>query len=86
MTIALLRGIPQASRAEAARLYWQAFGGKLGRVLGPETRALPFVQAVMRADQAFVAMGQDGRLLGMAGFRSDEGSFAGGSVEEVQAH
>lgn len=86
MTITLHRGIPEAARAEAAALYWQAFGGKLGRVLGPEARALPFVQAVMRTDQAFVALDGGGRLLGMAGFRTEAGSFAGGSAEEVQAH
>ena len=86
MTIILRHGIPEAARDAAAALYWQAFGSKLGRVLGPEARALPFVRTVMRADQAFVALDGSGRLLGMAGYRSREGSFAGGSVEDLRAH
>ena len=45
------RGLPDHLRAEAAALYWQAFGGKLGRVLGPEEAALRFLTRVIRADQ-----------------------------------
>lgn len=86
MRVTLRHGIPESARDAAAQLYWQAFGGKLGRVLGPEARALPFVRAVMRPDHAIVALDDAGRLLGMAGYRSAEGSFAGGSVEEVRAH
>ncbi|MFN7050921.1 MAG: N-acetyltransferase, partial [Gemmobacter sp.] len=40
MTVRLHLGILPAHRQAAARLYWQAFGGKLSRVLGPETKAL----------------------------------------------
>lgn len=86
MRVTLQHGIPETGRAAAAALYWQAFGGKLGRVLGPRRRALAFVQSVMRPDQAIVALDEAGRLLGMVGYRADGCSFAGGTVEDLRAH
>lgn len=38
----LRRGFPLDQRDAAARIYWDAFGGKLGRVMGPDARALAF--------------------------------------------
>lgn len=81
----ILLGLPEALRADAARLYWQAFGSKLGRVLGPEGRALRFLVAVIRADHAVVAMSPSGTLLGLAGFRSPDGAFAGGGLRDLAA-
>ncbi len=78
-------GLPEDHRAEAAVLYWQAFGGKLGRVLGPEPMALRFLQRVMRADHCLTAIDDDGRLLGIAGFKTPESSFAGGSLADLRA-
>lgn len=82
--IQLLTGLPEALRPEAARLYWQAFGGKLGRVLGPEPMALRFVERVMRGDRCIVAVGPQG-LVGLAGFKTPEGGFAGGSPADLRA-
>lgn len=78
-------GLPEDHRAEAAALYWQAFGGKLGRVLGPEPMALRFLQRVMRADHCLTAMDDAGRLLGLAGFKTPAASFAGGSLADLRA-
>lgn len=78
-------GLTDDHRAEAAVLYWQAFGGKLGRVLGPEPMALRFLQRVMQADQCLTAIDMDGRLLGLAGFKTPEASFAGGSRDDLRA-
>lgn len=78
-------GLTDDHRAEAAVLYWQAFGGKLGRVLGPEPMALRFLQRVMQADQCLTAIDTDGRLLGLAGFKTPEASFAGGSRDDLRA-
>jgi ribosomal protein S18 acetylase RimI-like enzyme len=85
MTVIIRRGLPQACRADAARLYWQAFGGKLGRVLGPDPQALAFLDRVIRADHAIVALGADGRLIGIAGFKTPQGAFAGGSFADLRA-
>lgn len=82
--VQIVHGIPSSLRAEAARLYWQAFGPKLGLVLGPEPRALHFLARAMRPDNAFAAISADGALLGIAGFRSPLGSFAGGSAADLR--
>lgn len=83
--ITIENGLPDHLRPEAARLYWLAFGGKLGRVLGPEDRALAYLDRVMRADQCLTAYDADGRLLGLAGFKTREGTFAGGSEADLRA-
>ncbi len=79
----MVRGLPEAYRTAAAALYWQAFGGKLGRVLGPDRLALAYVERVIRPDQCICAMG-DGGLTGLVGFKSDAGSFAGGTPDDMR--
>ena len=78
-------GLPPSLRAQAASIYWQAFGGKLGRVMGPDARAHAFLARVMRADHALVARDETGALLGLAGFKTPQGSFAGGSWTDMRA-
>lgn len=78
-------GLPEYLRPHAAVLYWQAFGGKLGRVLGPDERALAFLERVMRADHCLTAFDSSGNLVGLAGFKSEQGSFAGGSETDLRA-
>lgn len=81
----VVEGLPHALRPAAARLYWQAFGPKLGRVLGPEARALVFLQAAIRSDHALAALGDDGTLLGIIGFKSPAGAFAEGTPAQWRA-
>lgn len=83
--ITLQLGLPQHLKADAARLYWQAFGGKLGRVMGPESRALQFLTRVIRTDQAIVALGPKGQLLAIAGFKTPKGGFASGQTADLHA-
>lgn len=83
--IRIAQGLPAELRAEAAALYWQAFGGKLGRVLGPEDAALRFLTRVMRADHCLTAIDAQGHLVGLAGFKTPEGSFAGGTHADLRA-
>ncbi|MFT3690440.1 GNAT family N-acetyltransferase [Paenirhodobacter sp.] len=78
-------GIAPAHRREAARLYWLAFGGKLGRVMGPEPKALAFIDRVMLADHAFVAIDAGGRVLGVIGCRTAQGAFVGGTHADLRA-
>ncbi|MEN9409914.1 MAG: hypothetical protein RL216_1888 [Pseudomonadota bacterium] len=78
-------GLPEHLRPEAALLYWQAFGGKLGRVLGPEPRALRYLARVLRAENCLTAYDAQGRLIGLAGFRTSEGTFAGGTRADLFA-
>jgi ribosomal protein S18 acetylase RimI-like enzyme len=80
----LTKGFPESRRAEAASLYWEAFGGKLNTVLGPAPRARAFVAATLRPDHCFTATDPDGRLLGIAGFKSPEGAFVGGTRRDMR--
>ncbi len=85
MTVTLQHGLPRALLPQAALLYWQAFGGKLGQVLGPEPRALRYFERVIQPSFAFVALNDAGQLLGMAGYKTPAGSFAGGSGADLRA-
>jgi ribosomal protein S18 acetylase RimI-like enzyme len=78
-------GLPPSLRDQAAVIYWQDFGGKLGRVMGPVLRPHAFLARVMRAYHALVARDETGALLGLAGFKTPQGSFAGGSWTDMQA-
>lgn len=85
MTVTLFCGLHDHLRGQAARLYWDAFGGKLGQVLGPEPRALAFFERVIRADMCYTAVDSQGRLIGIAGFKTSTGSFAGGTWDDLEA-
>jgi ribosomal protein S18 acetylase RimI-like enzyme len=82
---AIREGLPPGARAAAAEIYWAAFGAKLGVVLGPEPAARRYLERAMRDDHCLAAVAGDGRLLGIAGFRTAAGSFAGGSAADLRA-
>lgn len=77
-------GIPAHHREMAATLYWQAFGDKLGRVLGPRKQALRFIKSVLRTDHGICAQDDDGKLLGIAGFKTPQGALVGGGFRELR--
>lgn len=83
--VTLQLGLPDHLRPDAARLYWQAFGSKLGKVMGPEPRALRFLVRVIRADQVITALGPQGQLLGIAGFKTPRAGFASGQADDLDA-
>jgi ribosomal protein S18 acetylase RimI-like enzyme len=84
VTVTLHHGLPPELRGPAAALYWQAFGGKLGRVMGPEPRALAFLGRVIRSDHAIIAT-ENGELRGLIGFKTAQGGFAGGGLADLRA-
>ena len=84
MKLTIRHGLPEHLREQAALLYWQAFGGKLGRVMGPDARALAYLSRVIRADHAIVALDDRGDLVGLAGFKTPMGSFAGGTTRDLR--
>lgn len=77
-------GIPDANRNEAAALYWEAFGEKLGFVLGPKYRALMFITSVLRSDHGICAFDDEGRVLGVAGFKTAHGALVGGDFHALR--
>lgn len=76
-------GFDAADRAQVAALYWQAFGQKLGRVMGPQARALSFITRVLRADHAISAYDSNGALLGVVGFKTHKGALVGGEMRDM---
>ncbi len=85
MKVSLQMGLEPEQREAAARLYWQAFGGKLERVMGPEPLALQFLARVIRDDHAIAAVNEAGALVGLAGFKTPGGAFAAGGIADMQA-
>ena len=65
-TVAL--GVPEACRQEAAELYWEAFGRKLGPAIGPRERGIALLAPKLELDNAMAAL-SEGQLLGLAGFQ-----------------
>lgn len=77
-------GIPEQHLDAAAELYWQAFGKKLGKVLGPNDKAIAFVRRVI--NPAFGLSATDGdKLLGVAGFKTFDGALVDGTFRDVTA-
>ncbi|MFQ6547529.1 GNAT family N-acetyltransferase [Aestuariibius sp. 2305UL40-4] len=67
-----------------AELYWEAFRGKLGRVLGPDAKALRYLRLGMRPDHAIVARDEGDRLVGAAGFKTYQGALVGGDIADLR--
>jgi ribosomal protein S18 acetylase RimI-like enzyme len=83
VVVTIFRGLHAHLRPQAAQLYWEAFGGKLGRVLGPDDRARAYFERVIRSDLCFVALDDAGQMIGVAGYKTTSGSFAGGSWADL---
>lgn len=86
MKITLSPGFTEAERAQAARLYWQAFSGKLGKLMRPDVKALAFLEDVLNPDFAISARDEAGQLLGLAGFKTADGALVGGELSDMQRH
>lgn len=81
----VLTCLPPHLKPHAAALYWQAFGSKLGRVLGPEPLAMAYLARVIRGDHCLYVLDDAGDLVGIAGFKSPSGSFANGHPHDMRA-
>jgi len=81
--VIIAKGFTDAERPAIAALYWEAFGQKLGRALGPRAKALRFVAAMLDPTQAFCARANDGSLLGVAGFKTRDGALVGGGFADM---
>lgn len=79
----LTHGFRDADRPAIAALYWEAFGPKLGRALGPPVKALRFIESVLSPDHAVCAWDDRGRLLGVAGFKTREGALVAGQLSDM---
>lgn len=78
----IVHGFDEAQRPEVARLFWQAFSGKLMHLLGPAQKGEAFIQAVLEPSFAICAV-ERGQLLGVAGFKTQEGGLVGGKLSDL---
>lgn len=78
-------GFTEDEADTVARLYWQAFSGKLISVMGPEAKAHRFITSVLDPSHAIVARNEAGQLLGVVGFKTLQGALVGGGFSDMRA-
>ena len=83
--ITLTDTIPETGRRAAARLFWQAFQGKLGPLMTPDEKALAFLERVLDPTHGIAAVDGDGRVVGIAGFKTSTGALIGGELSDLQS-
>lgn len=79
-------GFAETERDLVAQMYWQAFGAKLGRVMGPDARAVAFIHDVLDPSHALCARADDSTLLGVAGFKTYQSALVGGTWADMTGH
>ncbi|WP_106745074.1 GNAT family N-acetyltransferase [Yoonia maritima] len=76
-------GLRSEHRHRAARGYWNAFARKLRYPLGPEEKAVRFIESILDPTHAISAVSNDGRFLGIAGFKTSKGALVGGGFTDM---
>ena len=79
----LVAGFPEAQRRRVATLFWEAFSGKLGRIMRPEDRALAYIDLALTPAFAFSVLDREGTVLGVAGFKTERGGLVSSGFGEV---
>lgn len=72
--------------AEAAALYWEAFGGKLGKLLGPDNRGRAFFERSVNHASVIAATDANGRLLGIVAHQADDTGFSNATTATLFRH
>ena len=81
----IIHGLPTGLEHEAASLYWQAFGEKLGKLLGPTERGTAFFAESINHKAVLAAMEGD-RLLGIAAFKAGGPGFSHAGTSDLFRH
>ncbi|MFF0477544.1 GNAT family N-acetyltransferase [Streptomyces sp. NPDC004284] len=79
----LLRGVPEGAEEQAAALYWEAFGRKIGGALGPPGTGRAFLASHLHHDRGVTALDGAGRVVGVAGYDLGGRALFGGSARDV---
>lgn len=82
-TFRIEHGLRPQHRAQAAAGYWAAFARKLHYSLGPRRQAVALIRRILDANYAISAVADDGRFLGVSGFKTPEGAFVGGGFGDI---
>ncbi len=77
-------GFDATERPVVARLYWEAFGPKLSRVMGPEAKALALIEAVLDPTHGLCARDAGGAVLGVVGFKTAKGALVDGGWADMR--
>ncbi|WP_299673066.1 GNAT family N-acetyltransferase [uncultured Roseobacter sp.] len=78
-------GVRPEHRTSAALGYWRAFARKLRYPLGPERKAVRFIESVLDPSHAISAVSASGDFLGVAGFKTPQGALVGGGFRDLVA-
>ncbi|MEM6465646.1 MAG: GNAT family N-acetyltransferase [Pseudomonadota bacterium] len=79
-------GFDACERDQLAALFWQAFEGKLGKVLRPEPKALALLAQTLNPNCALIARTQEGKILGGAGIAVDGQSLIEAKFANLTQH
>lgn len=82
----LSTGFHNSERQQAAALFWEAFGAKLGKIMAPAPKATAFFAQTLDPDYCICARTPQGTLLGLAGFKTSDGAFSGGGLARMAQH
>ncbi|WP_298258755.1 GNAT family N-acetyltransferase [uncultured Litoreibacter sp.] len=78
----IVHGFQPSQRTHVAHLFWGAFSGKLGAILGPEDRGISFIESVLQPQFAICAL-EGSQLLGVAGYKTPQGGLVGGDLSDL---
>ncbi|WP_136443190.1 GNAT family N-acetyltransferase [Pacificoceanicola onchidii] len=78
-------GLKPEHAAQAAALYWEAFGGKLGKLMGPGERARAFFADTVNT-RAVISATDGGTLLGIAAFKAGGQGFSSSGLADLWRH
>lgn len=74
-SVTLIEGFPDHDRSQIALMFWAAFGPKLKFALSPQDKAIAMLEKALNPQASIVARTSDGRILGVAGYKTSSGSF-----------
>ncbi len=86
--IKITKGFPGHLRSSAAEIYFDAFEQKVGWLLGGKDMAIAYIARIMDQNFALSAISDEGgeeKLIGIAGYKTAEGTFVGGGFSNLAA-
>ncbi|MGV6839537.1 MAG: GNAT family N-acetyltransferase [Planktomarina sp.] len=78
------QGFNSQDRHKVSEMFWNAFEQKLRLPLGPQVKAIQFLEQNLQPQFAISAYDQD-VLLGVAGFKTADGGLLGGDFKDLRA-
>ena len=78
------KGFNEDERNYVAHLYWSAFGSKLEKTMAPSEKALSVFAQHASPHFALAARSPDGTLIGLAGFKTQNGGLIDFGIRELQ--